>query len=74
MDENGTDVYKPAGAEKWDVSDDGLVWTFHLRDYKWSDGKTVTAKDFEYGIKRTVDPKVASTYAFIISYKKRPSM
>jgi len=66
VDEKGTDVYKPAGAEKWDVSDDGLVWTFHLRDYKWSDGKTVTAKDFEYGIKRTIDPKVASNYAFLL--------
>lgn len=66
VDEKGIDVIKPAGAEKWDVSDDGLVWTFHLRDYKWADGKTVTAKDFEYGIKRTVDPKTASNYAFLL--------
>lgn len=53
VDEKGKDVVKPAGAEKWDVSEDGLKWTFHLRDYEWSDGKKVTAKDYEYGIKET---------------------
>ncbi|APH14774.1 bacterial extracellular solute-binding s, 5 Middle family protein [Clostridium sporogenes] len=59
-DDKGNDVVKPAGAEKWDISEDGLKWTFHLRDYEWSDGKKVTAKDFEYGIKRTLDPKTAA--------------
>ncbi len=47
----------PGVAETWDISNDGLVWTFHLRkDAKWWDGQPVTAKDFEYGIKRLVDP------------------
>ncbi|WP_251860959.1 peptide ABC transporter substrate-binding protein [Clostridium sp. Marseille-Q2269] len=67
VDDKGKDVVKPAGAEKWDVSKDGLKWTFHLRDYEWSDGKKVTAKDYEYGIKRTLDPKTASQYAYLLS-------
>lgn len=66
VDKNGKDVVKPAGAEKWESSKDGLKWTFHLRDYEWSDGKKVTAKDFEYGIKRTLDPKIASQYAYLL--------
>lgn len=55
---------KPGMAEKWDVSEDGLTYTFHLRDAKWSDGSPVTAKDFEYGIIRLLDPKNAASYAF----------
>jgi oligopeptide transport system substrate-binding protein len=54
----------PGMAEKWDVSPDGMVYTFHLRDAKWSDGKAVSAKDFEYSFKRLLDPTVASEYAF----------
>jgi oligopeptide transport system substrate-binding protein len=49
-----------------DVSEDGLTWTFHLRDAKWSDGKAVTAHDFEYAWKRALNPETASKYAFII--------
>ncbi|WP_035291442.1 peptide ABC transporter substrate-binding protein [Clostridium sp. KNHs214] len=67
QDENGKDVIKPAGAEKWEHNENGTEWTFHLRDYQWSDGKKVTAKDYEYGIKRTLDPKTGSTYAFLLS-------
>lgn len=53
--------YEPGVAETWDVSDDGLTYTFHLRDNaKWSDGKPVTAKDFEYSWRRMADPAVAS--------------
>ena len=66
QDKDGKDVIKPAGAEKWDVSEDKTVWTFHLRDYQWSDGKAVTAKDFEFAIKRALNPAVGSTYAFIL--------
>lgn len=55
----------PGLAESWDVSEDGLVYTFHLRDAKWSDGEPVTAHDFEYAIKRLVDPATASPYSFI---------
>ncbi|MGH4124880.1 MAG: peptide ABC transporter substrate-binding protein [Clostridium sp.] len=64
--EDGKDVIKAAGAEKWETNADKTVWTFHLRDYKWSDGKAVTAKDFEYAIKRSLNPTVGSTYAFIL--------
>lgn len=66
QDDKGKEIVKPAGAEKWDISADGLKWTFHLRDNNWSDGRVVTAKDYEYGIKRTLDPKVASQYTFLL--------
>lgn len=64
--ENGKDVVKPAGAEKWDISQDGITWTFHLRDNNWSDGQKVTAQQYEYGIKRTLDPAVGSLYSFLL--------
>ncbi|WDV45499.1 peptide ABC transporter substrate-binding protein [Clostridiaceae bacterium M8S5] len=67
QDENGNDIIKPAGAEKWEVSEDGIVWTFHLRDFNWEDGKAVTAHDFEYGIKRVLAPDTASGYAFLLA-------
>jgi len=41
----GADIV-PAAAEKWEISDDGKTYTFHLRDAKWSDGKPVTGQDF----------------------------
>lgn len=55
---------QPGVAEKWDISEDGKTYTFHLGDRKWSDGKPVTAQDFEYGIKRLLNPETASDYAF----------
>lgn len=65
-DNEGKDVVKPAGAEKWDISSDGLKWTFYLRDNSWSDGVKVTAKDYEYGIKRTLNPQNASQNVFLL--------
>ncbi len=54
----------PSLAEKYEVSDDGLTWTFHLRDgLKWSDGSKLTANDFVYSWQRMVDPEVAAPYA-----------
>ena len=54
----------PSMAEKYEVSDDGLTWTFHLRDgLKWSDGSDFTANDFVYSWQRMVDPEVAAPYA-----------
>ncbi len=54
-----------AAASSWEQSADGLRWTFKLRpDGRWSDGRTVTAHDFEYTYKRFLDPAVASPYAF----------
>ena len=54
-------------AESVDVSDDGLVYTFHIApDAKWSNGTDVTANDFVYGWQRLADPDLASEYAFIL--------
>ena len=51
-------------AESWEASEDGLTWTFTMRDgLKWSDGTDLTAKDFEYSFKRMADPATAAPYA-----------
>jgi len=48
----------PALAERWEISDDGLRYVFHLREgLQWSDGKPLTAHDVEYGVKRVLDPE-----------------
>ncbi len=61
----------PGVAEKWDISTDGLVWTFHLRtDAKWSDGKPVTAKDFVYSWRRTVNKDTAADYSYYLFFLK----
>jgi oligopeptide transport system substrate-binding protein len=65
-DANGQIV--PGAAEKWDVSDDGLTYTFHLRDgLKWSNGEPLVAQDFANGIVRTIDPATASDKAYIFT-------
>lgn len=52
-------------AETWEVSEDGLTYTFHLRDgLKWSDGSDFTANDFVYTFKRMADPMTAAPYAY----------
>ncbi len=56
----------PAAATHWETSADGLTWTFHLRPAKWSDGVAVTADDFVFGLRRTLDPKTASIYAYLL--------
>lgn len=49
---------QPAAAERWDISADGLTWTFYLRkDMLWSDGHPFTAYDFEFAFKRVADPQ-----------------
>lgn len=54
----------PGQAESWETSEDGLTWTFHLREgLKWSDGTDLTANDFVYSWKRVCDPMVAAPYA-----------
>ena len=58
----------PAIAEAYTLSDDGLTYTFKLKETFWSDGSTVTAHDFEYAWKRALDPKVASEYAHKLYY------
>ena len=48
------------------TSPDGLVWTFTLRDHKWSDGVKVTADDFVYAWRRILDPKTGAQYASLL--------
>lgn len=57
----------PGVAKSWSISKNHLVYTFHLRkDARWSNGKPVTAEDFVYGMRRGVDPKLASAYAYFL--------
>ncbi len=55
----------PAGAESWDISEDNLTWTFHLRPgMTWSDGTPVTAEDYAYTVRRMADPVTAFDVTF----------
>jgi oligopeptide transport system substrate-binding protein len=64
---NETGVVEPELATGWDISTDGLVWTFTMRDdAKWTDGQPVTANDIEYSVKRAVAPETASPYAYVL--------
>ncbi|HMV71607.1 MAG TPA: peptide ABC transporter substrate-binding protein [Pseudomonadales bacterium] len=54
----------PGVASSWETSENGLIWIFHLRpDARWSNGEPLTAENFVYGWRRTVDPKTAAAYA-----------
>ena len=58
----------PACAESWDISDDGTVYTFHLREgLKWSDGTPLTANDFVYSIQRVLMPATTAQYYSMMS-------
>ncbi len=59
-DVNGNTI--PGVAESWETKDN-KVWTFKLRDSKWSNGEPVTADDFVYAWRRGVDPKTAASYS-----------
>ena len=75
----------PGVAESYDVNPENTVYTFHLRDAKWSNGDPVKASDFVFAWQRAVDPKLASPYAYflglagivnaddIVAGKKQPS-
>ena len=66
MDADGKAV--EALAESYDLSDDGTVYTFHIReDANWSNGEPVTAADFVFAWQRAVDPDVASEYSYMMS-------
>lgn len=52
-----------AGAEDWTVSEDGIVYTFALRENHWEDGQAVTAGDYAYALQREADPKNAWSFA-----------
>lgn len=58
----------PGCAESWDISEDGTVYTFHLRDgLKWSDGTPLTANDFVYSIQRVLTPSTTAQYYSMMS-------
>ena len=63
----GPDAKPEAGsAEKWDVSEDGLTWTFHLRPgLKWSDGEPLTAGHFKHGFMRLINAESAAPYSYM---------
>lgn len=62
-DKNGKII--PAAAKSWNVSENGLVYTFYLRDNAyWSDGKKVSADDFVYSFRRLFDKNTESKFAY----------
>jgi len=59
----------PGSAESWDISEDGLVYTFHIRsDGRWSNGDPVTAHDFVYSWERVLNPLTGADYAYQLWY------
>jgi len=61
----------PGVAQSWQISADGLAYTFHLRaDARWSNGEPVTAQDFAYSFQRLLDPRTAAAYAYQLWYVK----
>jgi len=58
---------QPGMAESYEISEDGKIYTFHLRDANWSDGVQIKAQDYEYGMRRLVDPATASDYSFLVT-------
>ena len=62
MDADGAAI--PALAESWDISEDGMTWTFHLRDAKWSNGDPVTANDFVFAWKTAMTANIEYNYMF----------
>lgn len=69
VDENNKAI--PGVAEKWDISEDGTVYTFHFKQgLKWSNGDPIKASDFEFAWKRVLNPETAAEYAYQMSYIK----
>ncbi|HTW35195.1 MAG TPA: peptide ABC transporter substrate-binding protein [Rhizomicrobium sp.] len=66
MTEDAAGNPAPGAATDFAASDDGLVYTFKLRDHIWSDGTPVTAHDYVYSYRRVLDPKTAAQYAAIL--------
>ena len=65
MSDDGTAVLENAGCSDYTVSEDGLTYTFKLRENNWSDGEPVTADDYVFAVERLLDPDLACGYAFI---------
>jgi len=64
--ENAAAEPVPGMAESWEVSEDGLSWTFSLREAVWSDGEAVDAYDFEYAFRRIMNPDTLANYASLL--------
>ncbi|MDP1974641.1 MAG: peptide ABC transporter substrate-binding protein, partial [Alphaproteobacteria bacterium] len=64
-DQNGKII--PGAAQRWEIDETGKIYTFHDIRGNWSNGDPVTAHDFVFGWQHVVDPKTASTYAFILN-------
>ena len=58
----------PGMAERWDISEDGRIYTFHLREAQWSNGDPVTAQDFVLSYQRALTPSLACEYAYMLYY------
>src|SRR5262249_28646436 len=56
----------PGMAERWDISEDGLTWTFYMRHAVWSDGERCNAHDFEFSFRRILDPANMAEYSSIL--------
>ncbi len=60
------DTLEPGIAERWEISEDGLTYTFHLREAKWSNGDPVRSRDFVYGWRRALLPDFAADYTTML--------
>lgn len=70
LDFNDMKIY-PGVAEAWEISDDGLTYTFHLRDNaRWSNGDPVTSHDFIYSWRRAMLPDTAAGYGHFMFFIK----
>lgn len=56
----------PGLAESWEVSADGMTYTFHLRDATWSDGTPITGADFVWSVERAIRPSTAAEYSYML--------
>ncbi len=63
--EGGTE-YLGGGAKNWEVSEDGLEYTFYLRENKWWDGEPVTAEQYAYSLRRAVNPETGCPYSYLL--------
>ncbi|WDV46227.1 peptide ABC transporter substrate-binding protein [Clostridiaceae bacterium M8S5] len=65
------EITKGSGlAEDWTISEDGLKYTFKLKDVKWSDGTPITSEDFKFAWLRALSPETASEYAYMLYHIK----
>lgn len=72
-DESGNDVLTPAGCESYEISEDSLTYTFHLREHNWNDGVKVTAQQYVDSIIRLLDAQSAFSYKFMAEDIKNAS-